>query len=50
MSYKVTWFMLVAGAVSAAFLHSSPDAPAICYGIIIGGAAALLVHWRTNLK
>lgn len=50
MNYLTVWLLTTLGAVTAAFLHASPDAPAICYGIVLGAAMALLVHWRTNLK
>lgn len=50
MSYMMIWLLTTLGAITAAFLHSSPDAPAICYGIVIGSAMVLLVHWRFNLK
>lgn len=50
VSRTATWFLTALGASAAAFLHASPSAPAVCFGIVIGSAMALFGHWAMNKK
>lgn len=36
---------LATGSVIAGLFNSSPNALPICYGIVIGAAVSLTVHW-----
>jgi len=45
MNRLYTLLLMVAAAIVLAAFHPSPDSPAICYGISLGSAGALFLHW-----
>lgn len=48
MKRRHTFLIVTASAIGLAALHPAPNAPAICYGIVIGAFVTLVIDWANQ--